>query len=138
MSIDTDAILAYGYDCGEDFFTGWGAEPPWKTPFDASYRDAAARALMNATGLRIQPGDYFDPGDLKRVCGVELIHHGYDGSPSYILAAASQTAYRGDPQVADFSIPEGADEKLAWAVEVLGFTPKLRGPRWLLASWWSN
>lgn len=136
MSTSTDGILAYGYDMGETFGISYDQpEPAWVSEGD-SYSDDAARALFAAVGKVFGPGEYFDPDKLMEACGVEFVYHCSDRCPMYILAAKHIEAYRGSPKAVDFTVPEGADERLTWALDVLGITPPTERPQWLLASWW--
>lgn len=136
MGTSADGILAYGYDLGEDFGIEYGQpDPAWATE-DGSYSDDAARTLFAAVGVNYGPDDYMDPDDLMAKCGVGLVYHCSDRCTMYILAAKHITASRGYPQAVDLSLPDNADERLAWAVSVLGLNLGDKKPAWLLASYW--
>src|SRR5687767_10674874 len=133
MGTSTDGILAYGYDMGESFGIKYeDPDPSWVTE-DGTYSSDVARALFAAAGVELEPHGYFDPDDLLEACGVELVYHCSDRCTMYILAAKHTTAYRGSPVAIDLTLPDNADERLAWAVETLGLDVGDQKPRWLLA-----
>lgn len=136
MGTSTDGILAYGYDLGED----WGFEydekrPNWMEEAD-DYIASAEHLLLTAVGVTHELGDYVDDKEMLARTGVFFEMHCSDRAPMYLLVAKSQTANRGYPEAADFTVPEGADERLAWALGVLGIEAPTEKPQWLLASWW--
>ena len=65
---------------------------------------------------------------------VELVSYSYEMTSTF-LAAVRFEAYQGGPTEIELTVPEGADEALARAVETLGLTVE-GGPRWLLGSEW--
>lgn len=139
MGRSTDGILAYGYDLGGE---ETGMEyPDWYDEEDNDgFEDAAMERLLAATGFT----EVYDDGregyfarkrEAEAALGVELVNHCSCEYPMWILAAVSQRASRGTPKVIDFTVPEDADQRLAWAAEVLGLTVSGK-PQWLLASNW--
>jgi hypothetical protein len=146
MSTSTDGILAYGYD-----LTEWaenldeGAHDWLSEDDDSELGDAIERTLLAAVGFTAtwETWDksaegrsfYAAEDDAKKLLGVELVTHCSGDYPAYILAAKSQTASRGCPRPIDLTLPDNADERLRWAVGVLGIS-QLAEPQWLLASYW--
>lgn len=142
MGTSTNGILAYGYDLGEDF-AGLSDyernEPAW---YDESegWQESAEKALLAAHGFTEtdwQVDGYFARKKAaEEEMGVELDTYCSGDYPMFLLAAKVQTCYRGDADPVDLTLPDNADERLAWALGVLGITPKADRPQWLLASYW--
>lgn len=154
MGTSTDAILAYGYDLGaeEDEWkvqevgeygglnVGWWADEDE----DGDFIEAAENRLLAANGFTEtdwQVDGYFKRRDeALAALGVAIVSHCSREVPMYILAAHSTTAHRGSPKTIDPSslvaLQEGADARLARALEALGITPTQEAPAWLLASDW--
>lgn len=132
MSTSTDAILAYGYDLGENLpfigvddyqYPGW-----WDGEED--FESAAVRRLIEA-----------DPQAKYAGLPVGIETHCSDRSPMYalVIKATVTTASRGYPEtITDLTMPEGAQEHMAWAVEVLGLDVGDVQPAWLLFSYWGS
>lgn len=155
MGTSTDGILAYGYDIktpGEGMnFRGLHDNdvPAWlmedSEDEDSGWHDfkeAATARLLAANGFtetwetRTGDGYHAREAEAKKALGVEIVSHCSGEYPMFILAAKSQSACRGYPEPADLAVPGNADERLAWALEVLGIKPDADKPQWLLASYW--
>lgn len=149
MSTSTDGILFYGYDLGgpEDdgpAFKDLGEDehPTWYDPDDedADFIEAATTALLAAVGFTETDWRADGYHERKKAAeermGVELDSHCSGEYPMYLLAAKKTTAARGYPKEVDFTLPDNADERLAWAIGVLGLDVGDQKPRWLLASYW--
>jgi hypothetical protein len=148
MSTSTDGILAYGFDLGEDYGFDWDDETPRPEWIDSEEYESAENTLLVANGFT-EPEPDFDTDrdgwlawsnrrdEAKKTLGVELVMHCSDSCTMWLLTAKHFEASRGYPVEVDMDLPENADERLAWAVDVLGLT-KFKGakPKWLLASWW--
>lgn len=142
MGTSTNGILAYGYDLGEDF-AGLNDyqrdEPDW---FDEreGWRESAHITLLKAHGFAEtdwQADGFFErKREAEKAMGVELKAYCSSEYSMYLLAAKVQTCYRGDADPVDLTLPDNADERLSWALGVLGITPKADKPQWLLASYW--
>lgn len=145
MTTSTDGILAYGFDLGDDFGFDGDDTPDWATEDDDGCIDWAGdaqRALLTATGFTEvyedgRAGYFAREREAEAALGVAFVAHCSDEYPMWMLAAAVQHASRGRAEPVDLAAPENADERLAWAIEVLGLD-KFGGrqPAWLLASWW--
>lgn len=157
MTTSTDATLAYGYNLGDDpDFAGldYGDHPSWLTSWDdeddeGNFSDDAERRLLDAAGYTARweaeaPGRYVDRDRIEAALaeiGVVIETHCSDEAPMYVLAAAGAvtTATRGTPEtITGLTVPEGADERLAWAVETLGLDVGDAQPAWLLFSYWDG
>jgi hypothetical protein len=148
MGTSTDGILAYGYDLGEDYGFDWDDESPRPEWVDSDGYESAENTLVAAAGFT-DPEPDFDAGlegwrswsrrrdDAKKALGIEMVMHCSDECTMWILAAKHFNASRGYPVEVNLDLPENADERLSWALDVLGLT-KFQGqqPKWLLASWW--
>lgn len=137
MGTSTNGILAYGYDLGED----WGGVNEYDRPEPDWYDDAkgweesASHALMKAAGVETH-SHWISDDELLKATGVCFDTYCSDRYPMRLLVAKTQTCYRGDADPIDLTLPDNADERLAWALGVLGITPKADKPQWLLASYW--
>lgn len=128
MSTSTDAILAYGYDLGDepDFGFADGEVPTWWDDEQEDFADAA-HARLDQEGLA--------------TIGVQVVTHCSDSAPKWILAAHVTEAVRGYPRAVSLDdmladpVRGRWDDKLAWAVETLGLKVQ-QPPEWLLASYW--
>lgn len=155
VGTSTDGILAYGYDLGSP--DEWKVEGlaaygelvrPWLPAVDEDGPDFAAAveaALLATTGFTETDdrtdGYYRRRGEAADQLGVQVETHCSDGSPMYLLVASDRclTARRGFPKTVDpawLADTAAADERLAWALGVLGLRPLQERPAWLLASWW--
>ncbi len=149
MSSDATGILAYGFDLGvmANLFP-WHYDgdiesggPPWyDRERDYDYRTAAERALLVATG---QPDDLYDSLTYQGVeaildrIGVRVVQHGSDeGDEMGLLVAKVIRADWGDTTPVDLTLPDDADERLVWALGVLGIKPEAERPAWLLAAYY--
>jgi hypothetical protein len=136
MGSSPKAVLAYGYDLTKDFDFWDKPTPAWRDG-DGSVRDDAARALMAAAGKPVGPDDYFDPEDVEGVCGVQLVKLGYESDDPVILATKEHRADWDSPLVIPhFVLPDEDDQKLAWALGVLGIDPGERLPEWILGTYY--
>lgn len=159
MSVNTDGILAYGYDLG-------GTEDEWKVeqageygelelPWydteadDADFAEAATDTLMAAYGFTdvwVHGADntaYFaNKKAAEEAIGVELDSYCSGDYPMHLMAAKVITVSRGSTIEIDWAalererVEQDWDGKLAAALSVLGLTPKQASPKWLLASYW--
>ena len=154
MGTSTNGILAYGYDLqglGEGMRFKDLAEydvPDWirDADEDTGWKDfeyAAERRLLDAHGFtetwetRVTEEGYFSREQAaKTAMGVQIESHCSSEYSMFLLAAKVMIARRGFPETIDFTLPDDADERLAWAVEVLGLDVGDQKPRWLLASYW--
>lgn len=142
MGISTNAILAYGFDLGEELpdslmtadqdyfnFDEWHRAVMFSEPepdYDTQYEDWKAWDARAQTALRAYP--------------VDIITHCSDSYPMYFLCirGTNVTAYRGDSTPIDkgFVVPD-VDEKLA-AIEAFckehGIEPQSIG--WHLFSYY--
>lgn len=135
------AVLAYGYDLSKDIGYRYDEpEPDWYTDPEASYRDNAHRALLAAKGRVIAADEYFDFGDsddVMAICGVALEKLGYDSDDPVILAVkVHKTDWDTNQVIPHFVLPDDVDERLHWALGVLGIDRGERLPEWILASYY--
>lgn len=150
MSTSTDGILAYGYSLGDFSEIGFidpdGRAldgPSWldEDDPDTDFVDQAVDWLIAAAfvGGTAEDHDlYKDRGEAQALLGVWIEVHRSEWAPMYLLAAKVITASRGFPEVVDLSLPDRADERLSWALGVLGIKPKADKPVWLLTSYWDR
>jgi hypothetical protein len=148
MTTSTDGILAYGFDLGEYYGFEWDDDTPRPAWVDSDDYEAAENALIAANGFTDPEPDFGTDregwlswsqrrDDAKKALGIEMVMHCSDSCTMWILAAKHYTASRGYPKEVNLDLPEGADERLAWAVDVLGlYMFEGQQPKWLLASWW--
>ena len=141
MGVSTDAILVYGYDLGAEDELDCEAVS-WLGEDTESLSEAIDDRLLTVIGFTEQwsgTDGYFERKRAARAkLGVELVYHCSDDDPMLILAAIGTEvrANRGYPKtVASLTVPEGADDRLAWAMRVLELKPE-GSPSWLLASNW--
>lgn len=138
MGASNSGILVYGHDLGEDWGFDWEApKPDWYVE-DLGWQESAENALLAALGFTEtdwQADGYYErKHEAQKKLAVEFVRYSYECSWVF-LAAVKFSAYQGGPEQVDVTVPEGADEVLAWAVETLGLTVE-GGPRWLLGSEW--
>lgn len=154
MSTSTDGILAYGYDlsgedCEIEFVDADGtpldehSAPTWYDDEneDEGFAEQAIDWLLAAAFLAGKAEDhdlYKDRSEAEALLGVEIVEHCSGVEPRYLLAAKVITAHRGSPKVIDLSLATNADERLSWALGVLGIKPRADKPAWLLASYWGG
>lgn len=141
MGTSTDGILAYGYDLGEEIrFKDHGEDetPDWYDEDDPL--ESFQKRLLTAVGFtetEWRAEGYFERKKAaEKLVVVEFDSHCSGDYPMYLLGAVIHTASRGHARDMDFTLPENADERLAWAVETLGLDVGDQKPRWLLASYW--
>ena len=149
MGTSTDGILAYGFDLGEDFGFDWDDESPRPAWTESDDYEAWNVVLLAAHGFTEPEPDWgtdreawqaWDErkGAALEEIGVEFVMHCSEQCTMWILAAEHYENARGFPvEIPNLDVPDNADERLAWATDVLGLT-KFQGqqPKWLLASWW--
>lgn len=143
------AILAYGYDLEQirRHFT-WhydehdvqtGGPPGFNRVVDDDFASAATTALLTARGItraEYELLDYTEQLAAAEDIGVRVVRYGgMNGDERLILAAKAQITDWDDtiPVVQD-DLPADADDKLTWALNVVGITPANPNPRWLLAA----
>lgn len=149
MGTSTDGILAYGYDLGEGYGFEWDDETPRPAWIDSDEYEAAENVLLVADGFTETEPDFNTDregwlawssrrDEAKKALGVELVMHCSDECTMWILAAKHYRNARGYPaEIPGLDLPDNADERLAWAVDVLGlYMFDGQRPKWLLASWW--
>lgn len=138
MGASHSGILVYGYDLGEYWGFEWDDPKPAWYDEELDWRESAQRALLAAVGFTEtdwRADGYHDrEHEAKQKLGVEFVGYSYERSWTF-LAAVEYSAYQGGPEEVNVTVPEGADERLAWAVQVLGLKVE-GGPKWLLGSEW--
>lgn len=152
MGTSTDGILAYGYDLGGPD-EGWnirfaGVEDEYENPdwYDDEneegdgFGEVAMKRLLAAVGFT--ETDWRAEGYRERLraaeaaVGVTFEAHCSGDYPMHLITAKVFTARRGHAKEVDFTLPDNADERLAWALDVLGIDVDDKKPAWLLASYW--
>lgn len=136
MGIDSDGILAYGYDLGELY----DLDTPEEYEGDKTQyiEDLLLKELAGFTD-KWSKGDetFFDrKREAEKQIGVEIILHCSYDYPMYILAAkGSETrAWRGSPKVIKSLVAyQEWDDNLNKAKAVLGID-NLDEPAWILSS----
>ncbi|GCE02198.1 hypothetical protein [Embleya hyalina] len=155
MGVDTNAILAYGYDIGggepwrirEATGANGEIELDWYDPDSDGFIELCRERLMAGVGITARRPPRDETGfererAAREALGVEFETYCSDGQPMYLLAAHAIIVARGDIKTIDLdalrAVPgrEGWDAKLAAAVAALGITPTQDRPRWLLCSYW--
>lgn len=149
MGTSTDGILVYGFDLGEDYGFDWDDEEPRPEWVDSEDYEAWNDILLAAHGFTETEPDWDKNRDAWRAwsdrkeqalkeIGVEFVQHCSDEATMWLLAAKHFENRRGYPvEIPNLDLPDNADERLAWAIDVLGLK-KFKGQqaKWLLASWW--
>ena len=111
MGVNTDAILLWGFDLGEDF--DWpDDEDAFKTYWQAK-------------------------DDAIKTTGCELVWHCSTSCPMWAVAVTDSvlTAIRGCPEeVTSLDVGPGWEERLRAFCELLGI--EWKRPGWLLVSYW--
>jgi hypothetical protein len=141
MGVDTNAIVFYGFDLGEE-------EGIWQS------EDDIEDLIMKKMGYSA-PIEPYDNGnesvvalyknwwakkrEVLKTLGCEIGCHGSDGYPGYFVAVSSKilTAYRGEPKLvsADFLAITNEDiTKLVNFCKLLEIPWQL--PKWMLCSYW--
>lgn len=156
MGSSSSGILAYGYDMGEDFGFDWKApKPKWFGETDdddetdevetdegiddpgGDLGERALRVLLAAKGFTETRWDVEGYHARKRAAekalGVKLQDYGSEHCCTYILAAIVHEIDDYGAKRVDPVVPDDADARLAWAIEVLGLTVT-EPPGWILAS----
>jgi hypothetical protein len=150
MGSSPKAILAYGFDLGRiaDHFE-WDYDgdeetggPPWfDGAADSDMATGARLALLAANGVDLSGYDAMtmaEQDEVMRALGIYLVGHGgEEGDETLILAAKVHTTDWNWPvslSAADLYVPEGINERLTWALGVLGITSAADAPGWLLAA----
>lgn len=145
MGSNATGILAYGYDLGES--PAFAELDEYDTPdwWDDGndFGTAAERRLLDASGFveRYEDGHerYFVREGFARVAlGVQLERNSCDEAPTWLLAAHVITGDWGSGTPVDLDAlnrdREQYDERLAWAIDVLGIKPTADTPAWLLSA----
>jgi hypothetical protein len=145
MGISTDAILAYGYDLGDDPDVDWWANRDEDDEEESDFGEVATNKMLESIGFTEKwvsgiDDEYFTrKRNAEGQLGVEIIYHCSYDYPMYILAAKEIRAYRGDVTVIEMSdllINIEWDDKLARALQSLGIKPINEYPQWMLVSMW--
>lgn len=141
MGSDATAILAYGYDVGQTFGHDYDTPHPAWYQDGNGWRHSAERALLAAVGFTEEwtpdSDGYFDrKKNAEQQVGVHFERQGSDSDVYYLMAAKSQRVEWGDVEAVDMTLPDNADERLAWALDVLGVKPTDDKPGWLLAAYY--
>jgi hypothetical protein len=148
-------MLVFGYDLGDmPEFVGLDSDvesPIWWIDDDEDedspdFGTAAHRRLLDVSGFieRWSEGvdGYFEREEAaSEALGVEVLQHGSDEAPQWLLVAKSFTAGWGDPEVV--RLPDLAhgigqwEQRLVWAVDALGLQlpEDAHQPEWLLAAY---
>jgi hypothetical protein len=126
MGSSSDGILAYGYDMGDDFGIEYDADPKpaW---YDDEDEDSDLGVLAEAA--LVAASAFPDAESL----GLKVAHYGHCDGGGFLLVAVVHEAYGYSAKRVDPVVPDDADARLAWAVEVLGLTVT-EPPGWILAS----
>jgi hypothetical protein len=154
MGMSFEAILAYGYALGgpgewqmqmPDGYAQDGEGEPWGE-FDW-YRDddvieSTRNCLLAAVGFtetNWRSKGYSDRlNDAVNRGGVEFYEAGSSDYPTYaVYAIGSKSSIEWSAKVVTPTIPDGADERLTWALETLGIKPTQPKPGWVLGSYHS-
>ncbi|GAA1766367.1 hypothetical protein [Streptomonospora arabica] len=158
MGMAAHGVLAYGYHLGGD--GDWELEgtgefdeefPADWYDDEGDFADQAMVRMLVAAGLATHEQaaqGYWDGRDeAEQQLGVDFESTGSldgRGHEGHILVAAGSSvrADWGEALELDVARMNDADqlaewdERLAWALGVLGLTPKQEGPRWLLGANW--
>ena len=124
MGISSDAILAYGYDLGEDFYTEDKVEG-----YDVVYH-LTDKLLASFVGFTdewtVEDTTFWKrKGEAQKLLGLEVITHCSYDYPMYFLATTSTWASRGSPErIESLEVNPMWDDRLATALKVLGIEPK--------------
>lgn len=138
MGSSSTGILAYGYNLGEDFGFDYDDDKPAWYDEDEGWADSAMIALRAAVGFTEtdwRAEGFFDrqrEADAK--VGVSIERYGCDGYCAFLLAAVCHRAGDYGGEEVDVTLPEGVEQRLMWANEVLGL--ELDSPGWILASFY--
>lgn len=140
--MDPHAHLSYGYDLGRSpRFVGLDEDdwPDWYDDLD--FCDAAEERLLVAAGFTEfetdgRPGYYDRRSEALAALGVQIVNHGSDNDPGYILAVKDlETDWDGPVPVENFALPDGWEQVLAQAVATLGLDVADEAPGWLLSAY---
>ncbi len=133
------AVLVYGYDLTDVMLDHDAPDPGWIVDEDASWIANAEWALLGARGADAGPEFFIDDEALREICGVELVGLDADGDPQGVLLAVSKfrTDWEENLVIPRLEPPEDADERLSWALGVLGIDRGVQRPAWILASYYS-
>ncbi len=132
------AVLVYGFDLTENMFD-YDTEPAWRDDdSDDDWCTAAERALLAAKDMAVKPGRYVDPDDVRAVCGVELVRLSTNSDVQGVLLAAKRhhTDWDTNLVIPHFVLADDVEERLKWALGVLGIDPGERLPEWILAAYY--
>lgn len=138
MGSSSVGILAYGYNCGDDFGFDWDAEKPAWYDEDEGWENSAMAALLAAVGFteEWEPNNgYWDRRhEAEAKLGVKLTNYGCGDYSGVILAAVVHRVGDYGGEEVDLTLPEGCEQRLMWAREVLGLDVGEIG--WILASYY--
>jgi hypothetical protein len=139
MGVETDGILAFGYDLGSE-------DEGWKVREVDEYGGLVGTAWHDPDDedpdFEAKMADVLERADVPG--NVTVKTHCSDGSPQFILAAKVITANRGTPVPLDLSALDANAAEQCWgdqleaAFDALGLTPTQPRPRWLLCSYWEG
>lgn len=156
MGMAAHGVVAYGYHLGGDDgsayeIVGGHDDPPWYDHEQGDLPEQAMLRMLVAAGLATeeQAAERYWPGrhEAEKELGVDfestgsLVGDGYVGH----MLVAKESAVQADwgealpLDVAEMNNPSRLaewDERLAWALNVLGLAPTQAGPRWLLGAIW--
>lgn len=144
MGSSSSAYLAYGHDLGDDF-GGLEAhdedyEPIWPAWYvdDDGWEESAMVALLADAGFtetdKRAEGYWHRRKEATDALGIKFEGYGCDGFSALLMGAVIHEAYDYGSAEVDVTVPEGADERLAHARQVLGLEPEK--PGWIIASYY--
>lgn len=142
MGSSPRAELLYGIELGINCGFEYDELPGWYDEEEGDWAGSAEMCLLAASGFT--ESDYLIDGYFtrksaaEREMGVQVRRYGAGEDDSYLLAAVChRTDWDRALAIPALAVPEGADARLAWAVGVLGVSPRVPVPGWLLtASYW--
>jgi hypothetical protein len=142
MGSSPRAELLYGVELGINCGFEYDALPDWFDQEEDDWTMAAEMRLLAASGFTesdcLVEGYFARKSAAEREIGVQVRRYGCGEDDSYLLAAVCyRTTWDSAVAIPELAAPPWADSRLAWAVQTLGVSPKVRTPGWLLtASYW--
>lgn len=140
MGSSPRAELLYGIELGINCGFKYDELPAWfDEEGDEDWIASAEAHLLTAFGFTETDwqveGYYQRKGAAETAMGVQVRSYGAGEDDSYLLAAVvHRTTWDSALAIPELVVPEGAEERLAWAVDALGVAPQVRQPRWLLTA----
>lgn len=153
MGDSPQAILAYGYNLGDiasHFEWDYDGDvesggPGWfDQDNDEDMATPAMAALLRVAGLiseRYESMSSAEQQAAEKTLGIHLVRHsGVEAEEMLLLAVrVIDTDWEDVLPVSaeDLAVPENAEERLTWALDVLGISRPAPDPQWLLAAHYS-